>query len=366
MHVPVLFCRSLAICLAAWLAVVEHGGRVVVSAHSLAAAGEQSGAAPATPHMLLVAVPLCIALAVACGVTGQWGFLGHSVPRARAGRRQHVTLVKLAGEEVAVELAGLMHNHARRLTKDRNRAAKLAAHAYLGEDMADPEIVELISRSVCMDLRRIMSTCEKVFVVAEGNFVGKRHESARRRAAAGVAVAKKDWKQATAVTDCMTKRVSEWVKAQPNAEWVEPPGEGESQIMHMLQAKAVGFGLVFSGDSDVSIYRAGHGVVVNNIDIQGSVGGRKRNGMGGVQVWGKQIEMGEMWRAANGGGSDLSEWAMEDKAIFAAIIGCDYNEIAGGVPGKGHASALKEVTALRSTRGPCMPQTPQNWRRMLY
>jgi hypothetical protein len=259
--------------------------------------------------------------------------------------------VKLAGNDVAVELAGLMHNHARRLTKDRNRAAKLAAHAYMGEDMADPEIVELIARSVCTDLQRIMSTCSKVYVVAEGNFTGKRHENARRRMAAVAAVAKKDWKKTVAVTDCMVARVREWVGAQSGAEWVQPPGEGESQIMHMLWESTVGVGLIFSGDSDVSIYDGCHGVVVSNIDIQGSVGGRKRGGAAGVQIWGKQIELSMMWKTANGGGDDLSAWSMADKAIFAAIIGCDYSEDGTGVPGKGHATALKDVVKLRSNRG---------------
>jgi hypothetical protein len=217
---------------------------------------------------------------------------------------------------VAIELAGIMHKHARRLAKDKNRAAKIAAHAHLGEPMSDPEIVEMVARSVCLDIQRVASASDGVYVVAEGTYAGKRHERERRSVAAREAISNRDWKKTVAGTDCMVKRVREWVTAQDGVTWVQPPGEGEAQIMHMLQQRCVGVALLFSGDSDVSVYDCQSGIVVTNVEIQGNIGGRTRHGSSGVQIWGKQIHAATMWATAHVDDTttmSLLDWTMADK-----------------------------------------------------
>ena len=301
------------------------------------------------------------------GIQKLWPALGLSASKTNHHGKVHVPTI---GKNVGVELAGLAFQMAVKVCRAPSKAKTVCEHAS-GKDLSDPEVVLVIAESVVTEIVRLASCCGAVIVVWEGNFSLKRHESGRRAARRATKCKTGKWNQALSVTACMIELVKRRVveKLGP-ASWIDPPGEGEVQLMYMLEMKQLDVVLGYSGDSDFAVYSGGHGILVLCPYTSGDIGGRKKHGFKGVSVWGKPAVVGDLWAGFTPGGEDtidLSDWTMIQKAMLGALIGHDYDS-EPKPPAEGRATgaknigitkahtAVKKASAVLSTK----PNAPAN------
>ena len=289
------------------------------------------------------------------GIKGLWGALGYNAGKLNAHGRVHIPTI---GKSVGVELAGLFFTVAVAVCRSPTKAKTIWEHAAGGE-LNDPEIVLVIAESVVKQLLNLASCCESVTVVWEGKYSMKRHEAGRRAAVRSVKAKEQKWNQVLSLTPCMVELVKRRVVEKLGASaWMDPPGEGEVQLMHMLNEGALDVVLAQSGDSDFSIYMANVGAVVLCPQITGAIGGRKKNGFRGVSVWGKPVNAKDAWDCFSVGedrteGKDLSGWDMVPRALMGTCIGHDYDpkpeppstKKAQGIKGVAASKAVKLVAA---------------------
>ena len=261
------------------------------------------------------------------GIRELWPSLGFSASKTNNHGKVHV---RTDGENVGIEVAGLIFAMLVKVCRAPSKAKTVCNHA-AGEDLFDPEVVLAIAESTVTEIFRLATCCGTLVVVWEGKFSLKRHESGRRAASRATKIKKGKWTQALSITACTVELVKRRViEKLGSACWIDPPGEGEVQLMHMLATKELDIVLGYSGDSDFAIYGAGHGTIVLCPYSSGDIGGRKKHGFRGVSVWGKPVAVNGLWsafRAGKGGDKtvDLTDWTMVQRAMLGALIGHDYD-----------------------------------------
>ena len=285
--------------------------------------------------------------ALAMGIQKIWPALGKSASKTNHHGKVHVPT---SGKKVGVELAGLAFQMAVKVCRAPSKAKAVCEHAS-GKDLSDPEVVLVIAESVVTEIIRLASCCGTLIVVWEGKFSLKRHESGRRAAGRATKVKKGKWNQALSITACMIELVKRRVieKLGP-ASWIDPPGEGEVQLMYMLETRQLDVVLGYSGDSDFAVYSGGHGILVLCPYTSGDIGGRKKHGFKGVSVWGKLIVADLLWTEFTVGGEDtvdLSDWTMTQRAMLGALIGHDYDS-EPKPPAEGRATGIKYVGVTKA------------------
>ena len=210
-------------------------------------------AAPAAP-VVVAALLVCILqpLAVA-GLKGMWKALGTTGSSAKKDREDRLRVV-LEGKACGVELADRALHHTKAFCKDNQRAKKMCLHGRKGEALEDPEIAYRIANSIVAELKDLSATLggATLYAVGEGVAEAKRHEKARCVEFAKGLLEAVPPKYAAAVTptDCTMQLVREQIEALDdtyNITFVNPPGEGEAQLMSMLACGDVEHVLLGSG-----------------------------------------------------------------------------------------------------------------------
>jgi hypothetical protein len=285
------------------------------------------------------------------GIKDLWSQVGINGGRTNRNGR---SVAELGGQQVAVELAGIMHHHLHTMTRGADRAKALATHVHRGAALDDPGLILAMGRSAIVELELMASKATHLWVIAECvSYPPKRYEAGRRGRAAGVAMDAKEFSKAAGVPDCAVEVVREWCLKQGNVTFVQPPGEAEAQIMHMLDTGKVAVGIVGSSDSDTLIYPCRQGKLFICAEMSGMMGGRMKFGQKGTQITGKMIEPANIWGNVECPATKrkglVANITFADRALVAGMIGHDYDEVAGGVKQVGWKSVFKDVSAVRAT-----------------
>ena len=263
----------------------------------------------------------------------------------------------LDGKKVGLELHGTaaasLHAFG---NKETYRA--IATHA-AGGKLSDASLAYQVAYSCTTEIRDIASACSHLYVMSEGNYVMKAHEKQRRNAARTKALNAKEYKQASRVTDCMIELVRNACISDTrlkNVTFINPIGEGEPNLMKMLDCGEIDVAIVPSCDVDCSIYNPSKGVLAINPTVHGDA----EDGDVVVEAVAIDFSGGGIWKTfdknhgkPNASIVDLSSWGILERATLAACVGHDYDSQSspkGSVSGLKGVSITTAVDAIDSAR----------------
>ena len=258
--------------------------------------------------------------------------------------------IELEGKVVGLELHGTAAASLYAFgNKDNYRA--IARHV-AGQKLTGATLAYQVAYSCTTEIRDIASACKHLYVVSEGNYAMKAHEKSRRANKRSAALASNDYKQASRVTDCMIELIRQAcvndTRLKDKVTFVNPVGEGEPNLMKMLDCGEIDVAILPSCDVDCTIYLPSKGILAINPTVHGDA--EDENVV--VEAVPIDFSAANIWKNfdKNHGKPDkdivdLSSWGILERATLAACVGHDYDSASSA---KGHVSGLKGASLSTS------------------